>query len=265
MTPVAKKRRDVVLAMLYEQGHVAVKDLASSLDTSESTVRRLLHALADEGQLELVHGGAVLPRVKDFSYSSKSERQTDAKRVIGRLAAELVADGDQILIDSGTTSFEIVPFVKTRQALSVIVNSSRHAMELNGPGISTILLGGQYRPDRMDTIGPMALTALDQLRGYMAFIGVDGLSMDFGLTASDIDSAHLYRQAIRNAREAVLVADHSKFLTPSLYKIVDFDAVSRVVTDRPPSPEWRDFLADKGITVISPAPGRQSSDGEAAE
>ena len=74
--------------------------------------------------------------------------------------------------------------------------------------------------------------------------------MDFGLTASDIESAHLHTLAVANARETVLLADHTKFLSPSLYKIVDLESVSRIVTDARPSEEWMEVLDRTGIDVI---------------
>jgi DeoR/GlpR family transcriptional regulator of sugar metabolism len=174
----------------------------------------------------------------------------EAKRVIGKLAAELVPDGEHIFLDSGTTSFEMTPFLKRRRGLSIIVNSARLALELDSPGVQVILLGGLYRPDRMDTTGPLATSTLEQLRGYVAFIGADGLHREFGLAAADIESAQLYRLAVGNARETVLLADHSKFTSPSLYKIVDWERISRVVTDREPSGEWLEFFQQQNIEVI---------------
>jgi DeoR family transcriptional regulator of aga operon len=253
MSNSTQKRRQEILSELYQRGHVTVKDVADRLEVSEATIRRDLRSLADAGQSELVYGGAVLPRNHDFSFQAKSLRHSQGKHRIGQIAASLVKDNDQVLIDSGTTAFAMADHLGPKRNLSVIVNSSRLAVELSRNGnASVILLGGHFRPDRMDTIGPLALTAIDQLRGYAAFVGVDGLSMEFGLTASDIESAHLYRLAIRNAREAILLADHSKFQTPSLFKIVDWDPVSRVVTDREPSDEWCAFLQDRGIDLLHP-------------
>lgn len=231
-----------------------VAELAGSLAVSEATVRRDLRALAAERQLVLVYGGAALPRNADFSFHTKSMRNVEGKQVIGCLAAEMVADGDRIFLDSGTTCFAMAAHLKSRHGLSIIVNSARLALEFETPHTGVIMLGGQYRPDRMDTVGPLATTSLDQLRGYTAFIGADGLSMDFGLTAGDIESAHLYRLVCRGARDAVLVADHGKFSNPSLYKIVEFDAIRRLVTDKPPSREWADFLAEHNVEVICPPP-----------
>ncbi|HHH75616.1 MAG TPA: DeoR/GlpR transcriptional regulator [Phycisphaerae bacterium] len=253
VTNTTKKRRDEIVAQLLSRGHVTVKETAAGMAVSDATVRRDLRALADESKCELVYGGAVLPRDSDFSFQAKSHRNVEAKAIVGQLAASLIKEDDQILIDSGTTAFEMAKHIGRKRSVSVIVNSSRLAAELaHTPGLSVVMLGGHYRPDRMDTIGPLAMTALDQLRGYAAFIGVDGLSMEFGLTASDIESAHLYRLAIKNAREAILLADHAKFQTPSLFKIVDWESVSRVVTDRKPDDKWMEFLTENGIDVIYP-------------
>lgn len=253
MSLSTQQRRDQILTTIYSQGYVEVKALAAEMAVSEATVRRDLRALADEKQLELVYGGATLPRTSDYSFRSKAQRNVEAKRVIGRLAASLVPDSEHIFLDSGTTCYEMSLYLKRKRGLSVIVNSERLTAELGGsPEISLIMIGGQFRAERMDTVGPLASATIDQLRGYQAFIGADGLSMEFGITASDIESAHLYRQVARNARETVLLVDHAKFLAPSLFKIVDFDAISRVVSDQTPPAKWIEFLNAKGIEIITP-------------
>lgn len=250
-----RQRRDWVLNQVYEAGHVTVSDMAAAQKVSEATIRRDLRALAQTTDIELVYGGASRARSFDFSFRSKSLRNAEAKQTIGALAAALVSDGDTVFLDSGTTCFEMAPFLKRRRGLSVIVNSARLAIDLDTPGLSVILLGGQYRPARMDTVGPLATAVLDQLRGYNAFVGTDGISMDFGLTASDIESAHLYRVAVGNAKEVILLVDHSKFSGPSLFKVIDFDRISKVVTDAPPSREWMEFFQARGIEAIFPPGG----------
>jgi DeoR/GlpR family transcriptional regulator of sugar metabolism len=246
-------RRERILAEVAEKGHVTVRDLASGIAVSEATVRRDLKALADGNQIQLVYGGAAQLRTSDYSFRAKARRNFDAKRAIGRLAAELVGDDEQIFIDSGTTCFEMAAMLKRKRGLTIIVNSARLVMELpDAPGITVFTLGGRYRPDRMDTVGPLATATLDQLRGYLAFIGSDGLSMDFGPTASDSESAFLYRQAVRNARQTCLLVDRSKFLTPSLFKIVEWEAISKVLTDGAPPPEWAEFLASRQIQCMYP-------------
>ncbi len=246
----ALQRREWVMKELFEHRHRMARDLALTVGASEATVRRDLKHLAEEGQLELVYGGAKLRHVSDHSFRFKATQNVEAKRAIGRMAADLVQDDQQLFLDSGTTAFSVVPYLKRRQGLSVIVNSARLALELGAPGLSVILLGGQYRASRMDSVGPLALTTLDKLRNYICMIGADGLSMDFGLAAADIESAALYGMAVQHARETILLADHSKFSSQSLYKIVDWNAVSRVVTDRAPSDQWMAFFAERGIHII---------------
>ena len=252
MTNSTQQRRDSILISAYRDGFVAVRQLADELNVSEATVRRDLHGLAAEGLLQLNHGGASVLRGSDHSFLSKLTINVEAKQTIARLAAELVSDGQQLFLDSGTTCFAMTSYLRGKRGLSVIVNSIRTAQELHAPGLNVLMLGGQYRPDRMDTIGPMAVASLDKLRGYQAFIGSDGLGMDFGLTAIDIESAHIFGQAIRNARQSILLADSSKFDNPGLYKIAEWTAISKVITDIRPSENWCSFFAERGIELVYP-------------
>ena len=246
------QRHEDILAELFHKKHVSVKTLAVQMSVSEATVRRDLRILADQRELTLVHGGATMPRQGDFSFQAKTLRSPEAKQVIGHLAAELVGDGDQIFIDSGTTCFQMIPGLRCRENVLVIATSLRLAGEMIIPGLNIILLGGQYRATRMDTIGPVALNALEQLRGYVAFIGADGLSQDFGPTAIDIDSAHLHQCVVKNARQTVLLADQNKFDVPSLFRIAPWEEIDLIVTESEPNETWRDFFGERGIDVIYP-------------
>lgn len=250
-----QQRKEYVLDQLLARGHVAVRDLAVTMHVSEATVRRDLRQLSDQGRLELVYGGATVRRHADHSLQARAQRNPEAKRQIGALAAGLVRDGDLIFLDGGTTCAAMVPHLQRRVGLTVVTSSLRTAAEMaEWPSLTLVLLGGEVRADRMDTIGPLAANAIDQLRGYVAFLGADGLSPDFGVSAHDLPTAYLYQHIVRNARETVLLADHTKFAAPSLYRIGGFDAVSRVVTDRQPDPEWLDFFAVHGIECLHSHP-----------
>ena len=251
MRQATRERQQRVMSELLDRKHVTVKDLADNMGVSEATVRRDLRVLANSQQLSLVHGGATLTR-QDFSFIAKHERNLTAKRIIGCLAAGLVRDGQQVFLDSGTTVFEMAPFLSRKRGLSVVLNSARLALELRAPETNIIMLGGQFRQDRMDTVGPIALADLEQLRGFVTFIGADGLSMEFGPSAVDIESAHLNRLAVLNARETVLLVDHTKFASASLFRIVEWDKIDRIVTDLPPSAEWISFLNANNIQLHHP-------------
>jgi DeoR/GlpR family transcriptional regulator of sugar metabolism len=246
------ERQQRVMSELIGRSHVTVRDLAGHMAVSEATVRRDLRVLANSQKVSLVHGGATLPIEGDFSFLAKHDRNLAAKQIIGRLAATLVFDGSQLFMDSGTTCFEMAPNLSRKRGLSVVLNSARLALELKAPDINIIMLGGQFRPDRMDTVGPITLANLEQLRGFVAFIGADGLSMDLGPAAVDMESAHLYRLAVTNARERVLLVDSTKFAAPSLFPIVDWDKIDTVVTDQPPSPEWSEFFESRKTRLLHP-------------
>lgn len=245
-------RRQRIMAQLLEKQQVTVKQLAESMDVSDATVRRDLRALADEHGLELNHGGASLSSSRDYSYQAKTLRSMESKRVVGRLAAQLIKDGDSIFLDSGTTCSQIVPFLKQRRNLTLVANSTRIAFEMESSATRLFMLGGEYRSDRMDTIGPMAIATLETLRGYTAFIGTDGISMDFGPSASDIESAHLHRQVVHNASSTVLLVDQTKFGSASLFQIVDWSYVKVVVTDAEPNSDWKQFFEENNIEIIYP-------------
>jgi DeoR family fructose operon transcriptional repressor len=252
MTASMQQRRQATLAQAYQHGFVEVARLSKDLNVSEATVRRDLHNLAEEGLVRLTHGGATVVKGSDHSFISKSTRHVDSKKLVGHLAATMVADGDQIFIDSGTTCFEMIGPLRSKKGLSVIVNSIRTAQELYAPSLNVLLLGGQYRPDRLDTVGPMASASLERLRGYRPFIGSDGIGMDFGPTAIDIESASIFGQAVSNAKEAVLLVDQSKFDSPALYRIAKWDKVTTVVTETRPDDNWSDFFTKEGIKVVYP-------------
>jgi DeoR family transcriptional regulator of aga operon len=254
MSVSTRQRRERILGELYQMGRVSAKALASAFDVSEATIRRDLRDLAKSNQVQLVYGGASIIRPYDFSFGSKMTRNVDAKKTIGRLASALVNEDDTIFLDSGTTCYQLVPYLRQKHSLRVIVNSARLALELDVPGLEVILIGGHYRPKRMDTTGPLATGMLEQLRGYLEFVGADGLSKDFGLTAVDVESAHLYRTAMRQARQCVLLVDHTKFDAPSLFKVVGWETISKVVTDMPVSSEWEEFFAANNIELIAPSP-----------
>lgn len=247
------ERHDLILERIDLQGHVTVRDLAQRLGVSEATIRRDLKHLSDRRQVELVYGGATAARKLDQSLQARGQRNIEAKRIIGDLAGALVRDHDMLYVDSGTTCFEMRHALKQKRSLTLIVNSTRLATELQlSPDASLIMLAGHYRPERMDTVGPLAVQSIDQLRGYSAFIGADGLSQDFGVSASEMQTAYLYQHIIRNAKETILLADHSKFSAPSLFRIGGFESVSTVVTDRDPGPDWQTFFSDQGIALVTP-------------
>jgi len=119
-----RQRQDQIMTQLYSQSEVSAAALARYLGVSEATIRRDLRSLARAGQVVLSYGGAVLSGKTDFSFRSKAARNVQAKMIIGKLAAALASDGDQVFLDSGTTCAAMAPYLKAKRALSVIATSA---------------------------------------------------------------------------------------------------------------------------------------------
>jgi DeoR family transcriptional regulator, fructose operon transcriptional repressor len=251
-----EQRKKVILETLEREGSLLVKEFAAAIGISETTVRRDLNELDNDGLLKQVYGGAVRlesgPRNVDLPVAQRSTREPEAKKRIGRAAADLVHDNDILYIDPGTTSWEMIPWLKAKRNLTIISNSVRLLQCLDYIGHHTIIqLGGMLRPDRLDTVGSLSQLGIEQLRGYKAFQGGDGLDIDFGLSAVDHESALIAKVILAGAREVIVLADHTKFENPSmLYKIVEIQKINHLVTDRPLTDSWKSVCQQSGIDVV---------------
>ncbi len=152
----AEVRHKHILHQLHSTGRICVKDVAQSFNVTEVTVRRDLAFLEESGLLKKTYGGAVpiAPEV-ETSVRYRQKRRMEAKKIIGELAAKLIKDGDIIYLEAGSTCNEIIPYLADKKNLTIIVNSlylMRRLGELTSHKV--VIVGGQYRPERMDTVGP---------------------------------------------------------------------------------------------------------------
>ncbi len=248
-------RKKVILERLDREGSILVKDLAEELSISETTIRRDLNELHSMGVLKQVYGGAVRLE-KDtplnFSISNRATHEIGSKKQIGKAAASLVHNGDVVYIDPGTTSWEMIPYLRDKTNLTIISNSVRLLQAIEFIGHHTIIqLGGNLRVERLDTVGSLMQIGIEQLRGFKAFQGGDGLDLNFGLSAIDHESAMAAKAILARARETIVIADHTKFENPSLlYNIVDIDRIDTIVTDKKLNPSWEKTCHESSITVV---------------
>ncbi len=254
MGVAAEVRHKLILDRLNANGRIYVPDLAKELDVTEVTIRRDLAFLQGQGLLKKTYGGAVLasPDVAS-SVRYRQTRKLKAKKVVGELAATLVHDGDIIYLEAGSTCYEIIPHLADKKDLTIIVNSlylMRRLGELTGHKI--IIIGGQYRHDRMDTVGPSAEFAIAQLGGFKAFTGADDITIDAGISGADVVTVGFARLVLEKANAVIFVGDHTKFDNPALYKIADIERLDYIVTDFKPSPAWHRVAKNKNIKLIYP-------------
>ncbi len=250
----AEIRHKYICDNLASQGKVYVKELAELLGVTPVTVRRDLKFLQENGFLKKAYGGAVLsaPEV-NVSARYRRTRRPKAKQVVGKLAGTLIQDNDIIYLESGSTCYEIIPHLADRRGLTIIVNSlylMRRLHELAGHRI--IIVGGQYRPDRMDMVGPAAENAISQLSGFKAFTGADDIAIDAGISGADVVTVGFARLVLKQASKVIFVGDDTKFDNPALYKIADIDQLNYIVTNKSPSAQWHKIAKRKQIKLLYP-------------
>jgi DeoR family transcriptional regulator, aga operon transcriptional repressor len=252
---LVEERRRRILEMLDGQEKVTVDELVGRFGVSAVTIRGDLDALSDGGAVVRSHGGALkrTDAPEDVPIIVKETLHHSEKVRIGHAAAQMIKEGETIMLDSGTTTAEIarqIRFLKLR-SLTVITNALNIAMELaNLPHVRLVMIGGVLRQMSYSLAGPPAEQTLRGLHADRLFLGVDGLDPDIGLMTPDVVEAQLNAVMIQVSREVVVVADASKFQRRSLSVIAKTDVVHKVITDGGASPEVLAALRARNVEVI---------------
>jgi DeoR/GlpR family transcriptional regulator of sugar metabolism len=180
----------------------------------------------------------------------RSALQAEEKRRIGRAAAAHVHDGETIIIASGTTTVEMVPYLADRADLTVITNAINIALALAPyPAITVILLGGVLRHSELSTLGPLAEEALEDLRADTLFLGSSAIHTEYGLSAENFAEARSDQSLMRAAREIIVVADHTKFGRVATVRVTPLARIRRVITGQEASADTVRALAAQGIAA----------------
>ncbi len=247
-----EERRRSIIEILDRDQRVLVKDLAAKFRTSHVTIRNDLEILHTRGQLQRTHGGA-LPlesgALLDPSLREKEELHREEKRRIGEAAAQMLKEGQSVVLDSGTTTTAAARALRDFRQLTVITNAVNIAAELAGTSIEVILTGGVLREKSFSLVGPLAEETLRRLSADILLLGVDGFDVHFGLTTPNMLEAGVNRVMMDISRRTVAVCDSSKFGRRSLSLIGPPTRVHQVITDSQISKSDLRGLKQAGIEV----------------
>lgn len=247
-------RRKKILEMVKESGEVLVADLSKKFDVSEVTIRNDLEYLEKKNFLIRARGGAIYTENHvsiDQKITDKNKLHIAEKTAIGKEAAQLIKEGETIILDSGTTTAEIAKNLENFKQLNVITNALNIANLLVGhPNINVIVPGGYLRQNSMSLVGPLAEKSLRNFFVDKTFLSTDGLDTRLGIFTPNIDEASLNGIMIEISREVILVTDSSKFKRKSLALICGLDKIQTVITDHDISNDDKKRLEDAGIEVI---------------
>lgn len=244
-----KDREKLILDILYEQDNVSVSDLSVVLGVSVVTVRKDLDKLDEMGLIARTHGGAYLLYSKE--YMSRAKVNTDEKEQIARVAADMIQNGDNVIIMSGTTTSLIAKFLYNKQNVHILTNSTMLLTHSRAnPNIKVTLLGGEFLADEESLVGSITLKALDMFHASKAFIGCGGFSLEGGLTANHTELAEICRKIANSCDEVYLLADSSKFNRHGFVHIDAIDCIGTFITNTEFSKEEQDQFIEKKINVI---------------
>lgn len=269
----AAERRQLILEMVRANGAVSLRELARVVQTSEVTVRRDVRALEAEGLLDRRHGGAVLPGgfTRESGFPQKSHLATAEKTAIADLAAGLVTEGEAVVVGAGTTTQELARRLARVPGLTVVTNSLLVAQALaHANRVEVVMTGGTLRGSNYALVGSGAEQSLQGLRVSRAFLSGSGLTAERGLSTSNMLSASVDRALVQAAAEVVVLADHTKLGTDTMFQTVPTDIITRLVTDEPPQPDDRaetelQALADRGVQIAVAGGGAAPDTGRPPE
>jgi DeoR/GlpR family transcriptional regulator of sugar metabolism len=238
-----------ILEIISQQQKIEVSALAELLKVSKVTVRKDLAELEELGVLRREHGFAVAVAMDDIG--RRMAYKYEVKRRIAQAAAQTVANGETVLIESGSCcAFLAEELANNKRDITIITNSSFIAHHIrHAPHIKIILLGGDYQTEAQVTVGPITVKCAEEFFTDKLFIGTDGFTEKFGFTGRDHIRAETVQGIAKQARQVIVLTESVKFSRQGVVRLVRTEDVSAVYTDDLIPPEIEDFLLKKQILV----------------
>lgn len=241
-------REKQILELLVEDESISVTELGRRLDVSAVTIRTTLNALSDKGVIVRTWGGAS-PAFHPEILERQRTRQ-DVKAQIAAAAAEMVRDGDAIMIEAGTTTSLVGRYLFGRRDVHVVTNSMLFVpYGRSNPALSLTVVGGSFQAVTESLVGPIALRELEGFHVRLAFVGTDGFSLAHGTTTHLVEGAEIVRRMAACAEETVLLADSSKYGKVGFARVLNLSDITAIISDDELAPEAATELAESGIDL----------------
>ena len=248
-----RKRRELIIDRVREQGRVYVEELADLFDASRETIRRDVNVLAAEGTLRKFHGGVELPNQHiENSFQIRMAENTAAKRAIGDKAATLFQPNDSLFIDTGTTTLYFAEALARVHGLTIITNSATIAKTISvvENGNHVFLLGGEFNGGNEETFGTLVIEQMRIFRTRYAVLTIGALDPVAGAMDFNIEEAQVARAMIEQAESVCVLADSSKFNRLGLVEVCSLNRFDHLVTETQPGEPMNKALADANVELI---------------
>ncbi len=251
---LAEERRSQLLELVRRHGFASLPDLAGELQVSESTIRRDLDQLEEAGVARRTHGGVFYtgPSPKLQHFDQRQKTHWEKKRLIARRASQLIEDGDTVLLDGGSTTYELARLLVGRP-LQIVTNSLPVANLFTASDVDLVMVGGYVHTRTGVSLGPYANHMLADLNVRRAVLSVAGVNFQ-GYYNSNLLLVETERAMMKSADEVVVVADSTKFGQSSLARLCDLGDIDILVVDNEISEDWRSKLIAAGVKLVVAGP-----------
>lgn len=231
---LTNERKQVILSLFEGKDTVKIQEVMDITNASESTVRRDLTELENEGKLKRIHGGATVigRKLHELSVVDKTSKNIQEKKELAKFAASIIQEGDCIFIDAGTTIFQMIPYLKDKKVV-VVTNGLTHVDALTEQGIPTYLTGGYVKGKTGALVGPQTIQSLQNYRFDKCFLGVNGFDCKFGYTTPDPEEAAVKQTASEFSQKTYVIADHTKYGEVSFSNISAMGQATLITTPLP--------------------------------
>ncbi|SAL14346.1 DeoR family transcriptional regulator [Caballeronia turbans] len=250
-TMLTSQRKKAILDALARDGQVLATELSARFGISEDTVRRDLRELAAEGLLQRVHGGALPASPAVAPFARREQMESDAKRRIAKKAAEMIAPGQVVIVDGGTTSALLVRQLPGNLRATIVTHSPSVAVALaEHASVDVVLIGGKLYKHSIVTVGAAAVEAMSHIHADIFFMGVTGVHPTAGLTTGDFEEAHIKRALSARAAETVVLASAAKLNAASAYRIGGIELARTIIVEKAADTKLTEPFEQAGMTVL---------------
>ncbi len=250
---LAIERRNAILAKLATCGKVIVSDLSEEFQVTEETIRRDLEKLDKEGLAKKTYGGAVVldNHGTDLPYNVRKRVNANFKEVIAQKIAEMIHDGDTIMLDASTTAISVTKYIKQKDNITIVTNSVEILLDLADKSDWNILsTGGTLKKGSLALVGPSAEKMIRGFHVDLAVCSAKGLDMTMGISDSNEKDAEIKEAIFQAADRRILAIDSSKFDRCSFVKVSDVRDIDVLVTNEKPSDAWISYCKEMGVELI---------------
>lgn len=260
LTLAQKERLENIKQIIQMDRKITVADLSSEFQVTEETIRRDLTKLESEGIVTRTHGGAVLNSarvIENSSFLLREQQHNQEKKIIAKLAYELIPKRAVIAADASTTVIEAVRLLRMESNITILTHSTQIVSEAYDALFRIVSTGGSVNKSTFSMQGSIVRKVLESLYVDIVLLSCKALNLTDGIFDSNEDEAEIKKLMIERGQKIILLADHSKFNKAAFVKVTGFEKLDVLITDREPSDEWKALLHERNISLLYPEYGHE--------